>query len=160
MDDSFDKNDENKNGDSNITKNGNRCNKTASPPPSLPPRYDEKILGNCRVIIDNMKNTSPPKKLNRLKYVKLLNERYKGSIVEVKSSGWGKLAVIVNSAKSANAIMNDKLLHDDGLKAFIPAYFISSQGVIKDIPTSFSEDEIKNNLEILGQHHSTSSILS
>ena len=112
---------------------------------------EASVLGPLLIIA--MMNHNANKDLDRIKYAKLLNSTYKNSIVDVKSSGYGKLSVIVNSAREANIILSDKSLESMGLRASIPSYFVSCQGVIGDVPTEMSEKEIIDNLVILNNVH-------
>lgn len=123
-------------------------------------RYDESLKGECKIMIESSLPNTPAKDFNRLTYAKILNSKYKNCIVDVKSSGFGKLAVFTKSACAANIILDDKSLESKGLKAFIPSYFVTSQGVIRNIPLDISEKEIKENLEILGYHHNNSAVIN
>lgn len=123
-------------------------------------QYDESLKGECKIIIENSSPNKSAKDLNRLTYAKILNAKYKDCIVDVKSSGFGKLSVFTKTARAANFILNDRsYLKSKNLKAFIPSYFVSSQGVIRSVPLDISEQELKDNLEVLGFHHNNSAIL-
>ena len=127
--------------------------------PPLDYRYDESQRGSCKVLLERLANSDLANKdLDRIKHAKLLNSTYKNSIVDVKSSGYGKLSIIVNSAREANIILNDKSLESMGLRASIPSYFVSCQGVIGGIPIEMSEKEIIDNLVILNNVHKTKTI--
>ena len=56
---------------------------------------------------------------------------------------------MVRSARDANAILDDKSLENKGLRASIPSYFVTCQGVISGISLEVSEKEIVENLVIL-----------
>lgn len=88
-----------------------------------------------------------------------MNSKFKNAIVDVKNSGLGRLAVFTNSASSANSTLNSKSFEDKGLKASIPSYFVTSQGVIKNVPLDLSGQELLENIEILDNHHFNSSVL-
>lgn len=123
-------------------------------------RYDESLKGECKIMIESLKHEKSAKDLNRLTYAKIFNDRYKNCIVDVKSSGFGKLAIFTNSACTASTILNDKsYLEGKGIKAFIPFYFVTSQGVIRGVPLDISEQEIKEGLDVLGFHHGNSVVL-
>ena len=64
-------------------------------------------------------------------------------------------------------ILKLRLILDDtatfkskGLIAFVPAKFVSCQGLFKNIPLDFSEDEIRDNLEFLGVSSGMTSVLN
>ena len=123
-------------------------------------RYDEAERGPCKVVIERSANSDlADKNLNRFKYAKRFNVTYKNSIVDVNSSGFGKLAVITKSAREANVILNDRSLEGMGLRATIPSYFVSSQGVISGIPLDMTEQEIRDNLVTLGGSQRAISLL-
>ena len=54
--------------------------------------------------------------------------------------------------------MSDKSLESMGLRASIPSYFVSCQGVIGGIPLEMSEKEIIDNLVILNNVHKTKTV--
>ena len=113
-------------------------------------RYDEAERGPCKVVIERSANSDlADKDLNRFKYAKLFNVTHKNSIVDVNSSGFGKLAVITKSARKVNVILNDRSLEGMGQWASIPSYFVSSQDIIRGIPLDMTEQEIRDNLVTL-----------
>lgn len=59
----------------------------------------------------------------------------------------------------ANNLLNDEQIKSKGYLAFIPASFCRCQGVIRDVPTNISVDEIKQNLEILGHMRGRTSVI-
>ena len=73
------------------------------------------------------------KNLDRFKFAKLFNNMFQNSIIDVNSSGFRKLSVVIMSACEANAILDNKSLENKGLRASIPSYFVACQGVIPGI---------------------------
>ena len=97
--------------------------------------------GQCKVMIERTSNSNDSDKdLDRFKSAKLFNSMYPNSIVDVNSSGFGKLSVVVRSARDENAILDDKSLENKGLRASIPSYFVTCQGVILGISLEMSEN--------------------
>ena len=119
--------------------------------PSTVHRYSNNLKGECKVLIQRDPTHKDAKKpLSDMSLARLFNSTYKGAIKKVKENGFAKVTVFLNSAKAANKLLDDSSLQSRGLIAFIPANFVTCQGVIRDIPLDFTLDEIKDNMEVLG----------
>ena len=82
---------------------------------------------------------------------RVLNRKYNKASCDVRRSGAGKLAVFLRSAKEANKLLDDRsFLSSSGLSVFVPLSFISSPGVIRDVPLDVSDHGLLENLEVLG----------
>ena len=69
--------------------------------------------------------------------------------------------MLLRSAKEANKLLDDRsFLSSSGLSAFVPLSFISSQGVIRDVPLDVSDHELLVNLEVLGCLRSKISVMN
>ena len=110
-------------------------------------------------MIERVSNSNDSDKdLDRFKFAKLFNRMYQNSIINVNSSGLGKLSIVVRSARDANAILNNKSLENKGLRASIPSYFVTCQEVISGISLEINEKEIVENLVILNNVYKTNPI--
>ena len=65
--------------------------------------------------------------------------------------------MILKSGRDAIFLLNgkNKTLESKGMEAFIPAYFVFCQGVIRNVPEDIPEEELQANIEILGHMRNT-----
>ena len=128
--------------------------------PSTVHRYSNNLKGECNVLIQRDPTQKDAKKpLSDMPLARLFNSTYKGAIKDVKENVFAKVTVFLHSAKAANKLLDDSSLQSRGLIAFIPANFVTCQGVIRDIPLDFTLDEIKDNMEVLGFSRGEISVL-
>lgn len=120
--------------------------------------------GPCKVFIQgDPKSANAKEKLHKLFFRRLINSRisqHGKSVIDIKSNGVSKLCVTLKSALDANNLLEDKSFKDKGYVAFIPVNFCSCQDVIRDIPLDISDNEIKENLAILGMSYATLTVLN
>lgn len=64
----------------------------------------------------------------------------------IKRIGRNKIALSFNSHTSANDFLNNKILNENHLKAFIPSFTITRVGIVRGIPTEWTPDEIIENI--------------
>lgn len=100
------------------------------------------------------------KDLDRFIYAKLLNNTYKNFIVKAKSSVFGKLPIMVKSAREADTILTDKFLKSMGLRASISSYFVTCKGAIGRILIKLSEKQINDNLVTFNSTQMTKTVLT
>lgn len=82
--------------------------------------------------------------LQVLKVAQLLHKYNVQAIVEgsIKSVGRNKIAVNFKSALDANNFLSVSFLSENKLSASIPRYHVSRMGVVRDIPTEWSLEEL------------------
>ena len=125
-------------------------------------RYSDKHRGPCKFIVQRDHASGQVREnLNPMTYGKFFSSLYREAVLHVESEGFGKLSVTLKSFKEANKILDDTTtFKSKGVTAFVPGNFVSCQEVVKNIPLDFSEDEIRDNLEFLGQSRGTTSVLN
>lgn len=99
----------------------------------------------------NNNSLEADKDLHSMCVGKILHSLYLGKVVEIKSSGRGKVKVVLNSEKAANKLVTNGILKSKDLIAVIPDSFVTCQGVIIDTSKTPVE-EILQNIETLGPH--------
>ena len=70
------------------------------------------------------------------------------SIEEIKYSGRNKLAIITHNRNTANQILKLDILKDNNLETFIPPSYIYRKGIIKNVPTDITEQELLENIQL------------
>lgn len=65
------------------------------------------------------------------------------SIVDIKSVGLNRVKVIVSSYEVANGLVNNPLLKNNELIAYIPTFYTQKKGVVRMVDTEFSEGYLK-----------------
>ena len=115
-------------------------------------RFTETYVGIAKMFIQWIQDFDKGNDdLHPISLGRVLNRKYNKAICDVRRSGTGKLAVFLRSAKEANKLLDDRsFLSSSGLSAFVPLSFISSQGVIRDVPLDVSDHELLKKLEVLG----------
>lgn len=79
----------------------------------------------------------------------LKNQSYKNIVNgSVKRIGRNRISLAFNNFKEANNFLNDSKLIQFHYKAFIPSFNVVRMGVIKGVPTDWSLDEVKNNINV------------
>lgn len=84
--------------------------------------------------------------LHPLKLGKLLHQHGNYNIHEIKRINRNKLELSFNLLDHANQFLKSPILDEHGLKAFIPKHKTSIQGVIRDVDTSITNQEIQDNI--------------
>ncbi|KYN29047.1 hypothetical protein ALC57_01527 [Trachymyrmex cornetzi] len=67
-------------------------------------------------------------------------------INSMKKIGKGKIAIEMRTATAANSLVGHPELAKLGYTAFIPSHKVFRQGIIRGVPTSVSDAELKSNL--------------
>lgn len=73
----------------------------------------------------------------------------------MKKLGYSKIAVTLKNFEICNSVVANQPLKDRNITAFIPTFKIARQGIIKNVPTDITEDEIR---EGIGEKHRINNI--
>lgn len=69
------------------------------------------------------------------------------NILDIKSIGKNRIKVQLKSIVDANNLVNNKLLHTENLRAFIPNHLLEKKGLIRGVDTFFDVSYLKENIE-------------
>lgn len=74
-------------------------------------------------------------------------ESIKNSILNINAIGINKIKILLKDFRSANDLINHRVLKENGLIAYIPRFFVERKGLIRSIDTMFDETYLKNKIE-------------
>lgn len=118
--------------------------------PDIPPPYKIIIVpkkDNTEEGATSQKNTTRLEPIDVARtIIPLLPNK---SIDEIKKSGRNRVTITTHNRIVANKIMTMDKIHEKGLTTYIPTSFIYKKCIIKGIPTDMSEEEIKENIELV-----------
>lgn len=88
--------------------------------------------------------------LHPITFGRFLQKHYIKNIVNgsVKRIGRNKITFSFNNSTDANAFINNNSLSNDKLKAFIPTYSITRMGLVRGVPTEWTDAEIIENTTV------------
>lgn len=89
---------------------------------------------------DNKKEKIHPMKVGRLIHKDL--PRYNQFIKNISIVNRNKIKIEFTSYDTANKIISEKILIENSYSAYIPKYFTTKSGIIKNIPTDTTKEEI------------------
>ncbi|XP_036336455.1 uncharacterized protein LOC118746680 [Rhagoletis pomonella] len=134
----------------NITQKA--INTHQKPTERIPIKYDAEHNGPFVVYIDKI-TEHERKPINAVAVTNTLKKNKFDEIDDVIKVGFGRVKVICKKAEVANNICNDMSLRDKGYEAKILQHCISKIGIMFDIPTEITmeelEEEIKSSIPIL-----------
>lgn len=128
------------------------------PPPggSIPADnfYSSTDLGPYEVYVESKDNNTPSAALHPMKLGKILQDNNNiTGIVSINKKGRNRIAVRFNSGTCANKLVSLKI-HPETLNIYIPRHLTTCQGVIRNVDTSFSIEDIMANIrsfkEVIG----------
>lgn len=108
-------------------------------------RYSHTNQGPFYLYVQSISH--PPSPIHPLTVGKILNKMYKKDILEIKKLGFSKISVKFNNKLTPNSIALQQPLKDKNMLCYIPNFRIFRQGIIRNIPTDLSVDEIKNEID-------------
>lgn len=80
--------------------------------------------------------------------------RNQDAIINVNAIGYSKVKIEVKSAIKANTLVEDDIFKKHNMKAYIPNFLMYKHGVIQNVDTTLSEEEIleyiKSEVKVLG----------
>lgn len=113
-------------------------------------KYSNKDKGPYIVHVYSDANESG-KSPHPLAMARVISSVVGNDTLEIKSIGRGKILTSLKSFSSANALISSISLSNNKYRAFIPSYLVSRTGVIRNIPTEYSESFLKDNLKSTSQ---------
>jgi len=81
--------------------------------------------------------------IHSLHISKIVSQILPRDVLEIKKIGRGKVQAFLKSAVSANKLVSDASLDGLNLKAFIPSHRILRAGIVRDIPSDFSIEVLR-----------------
>ncbi|KAG5896613.1 hypothetical protein JTB14_009524 [Gonioctena quinquepunctata] len=112
-------------------------------------KYEANEIGPYSIYIESLdKNIGS---ISNLRVGKLFhsNKNYNPDIIEKR--GRNRLLLTFKKLEEANKLLDDEhFLKSNNFKASIPYNAITSKVIIKDIETTFSEEELKDNIKTIG----------
>lgn len=110
-------------------------------------KYRESDTGPFMVYVEH-KN----KNLGRLFPIKVGHflqkcDGFRNNIVDIKSVGYTRVKVIFKTFSSANDLINNKLITENDLIAYIPKFFTQTKGLLRMVDTFFSEEYLLNSIQ-------------
>lgn len=142
-----------KNTNKNTKISGNGSDKTI---PNITYKfyYGKNDLGPFHVYIEN--NSPEFKgKLNAIKVndtIYIAHPELDNKIKEIDSVGRNRVRINFKDSKSANNLIDSKLLQNYNLEAYIPKFTVLRQGVISGIDTDIDVETLKNKIKQFDSH--------
>lgn len=117
-------------------KNKNRIN-----------RYKHSDQGPFIVFVETLKITPDSNSINDIKVGRLMKRKQMHKyIIDLKVTGRHRVKINFSNKDKANELIDDNNLVIDNFKAFIPDQFIQRIGIVKNIDTEVSENELMENM--------------
>lgn len=121
---------------------------TGEPPPSVVENFFSATdLGPYEVYVENKTNESS---IHPMKMGKILLDNKITGVINISKKGRNRISIRFNSATSANDFVKAKI-NTETLNIYIPRHLTSCQGVIRNIDTSFSLEDIIANIRSVKQ---------
>lgn len=108
-------------------------------------KYDSNSI---YVFIERIGEQANLGKLHPLRVAHILRKKLDiKNIVDIKTIGKNRVKVIFTNIKDANAVVTNKNLEIENLKAFIPNHLLEKKGLVRGVDTYFEDDYILDNIE-------------
>lgn len=101
--------------------------------------------GPFEVIIQS--TTVPASSLHPTAVGRLLVGSSKLDAIEIKKTGYSKILIQMKNRESANALIANPIFKSKNLIAYIPAFRVSRQGIIKSVPLDITAEELTREIE-------------
>ncbi|XP_073996600.1 uncharacterized protein [Rhodnius prolixus] len=109
--------------------------------------YQSTDLGPFYVIVESTnKDKKGLSRVHPMSVGKLLYEKHidiAKSIDGIKKLGVNRMRVEMNNGVAANRLVSSAILKEKGFRVYIPRYLLQRRGVIRDVDTDLTEEEIK-----------------
>lgn len=125
--------------DKNSKKKNNKIDSTKSSQIAVSDKYFNSDKGPFYVSVEKPD-------INELLFGKYLVAKNIKDISEIMRTGKNTIRIKCNNARTANKIIDHRVLKDEGYKCFIPSIFTTSIGIIKYVPLEISPEEIKSQI--------------
>lgn len=108
--------------------------------------YKYSDQGPYVVFLDTLKIPVKSNGIEDVKIGKLMKfKKLSNFIIDIKKCGKHRMKITFNNREKANSLINDVNLITENLKAFIPLQFIQRIGIVKDVDSEISEEELLTN---------------
>lgn len=108
--------------------------------------YEHNDQGPFIVFIENLITNKEARTINDIRIGKLMKAKnLTKDIIELRQTGRQRIKISFSNKISANSLVNDINLVTENLKAFIPSQFIQRIGIVKNIETDISNEELIEN---------------
>lgn len=108
--------------------------------------YSHNDQGPFVVFMETLIVNKETKTINDIRVGKLMKvKNLTNDIIELRQTGRHRIKISFSNKNSANKLINDINLVTDNFKAFIPSQFIQRIGIIKNIETDISNDDLIDN---------------
>lgn len=94
--------------------------------------------------VDNSAGNIHPMVLGKM--IWQLHKDITSNIVHISSSGRNRIKIETKTHASANSLINLDVFKQKNLHCYIPSFFINKMGVIRNVSTDLSEEEILENI--------------
>lgn len=112
--------------------------------------YSPTDLGPYEVYVESIEENNPVGGFHPMKLGKILHENNVTGIMSINKKGRNRIAVRLNSSTCANNLVLLKI-RPESLKIYIPRHLTTCQGVIRNVDTSLSLEDIMNNVRSVRQ---------
>ncbi|XP_026471499.1 uncharacterized protein LOC113375767 [Ctenocephalides felis] len=110
-------------------------------------KYPENDIGPYSIYVESVNSISGNLKqmtIGRLIFKKI--PQFTNSILDIKAIGRNRIKITVNDYTIANYLINNDIFIENNLKTFIPTHLLIRKGVIYDVDSDLTEEEIITNL--------------
>lgn len=114
--------------------------------PQVNYQYEQSHKGPYMVYVDVICNTGERKPINALSLGRIINKLQVKDVNEIIKIGYGRCKVTFVNHITANNFVNDKRIEAEGYQPKIFAHFVSKVGIIFDIPTEITMDELMTSM--------------
>lgn len=110
--------------------------------------YRHNDQGPFIVFMETLTTNRDSKPINDIRMGKLMKaKKLMNDIIELRQTGRHRIKISFSNKHSANQLINDINLVTENLKAFIPSQFIQRIGIVKNIETDLSNEELIENIK-------------
>lgn len=110
-------------------------------------KYNHLDQGPFIVFVETLKITPDSNSINDIKVGRLMKmKQLHNYIIDLKVTGRHRVKINFSNKDKANQLINDNNLVIDNLKAYVPDQFVQRIGIVKNIDTEISDDELMEHL--------------
>lgn len=108
--------------------------------------FSASDLGPYEVYMENEQENSAIGNIHPMKIGRILREKKITDIQSILKKGRNRIAVRFFSYQSANNLVKSNLGKEQQLKIYVPRHLTTCQGIVRDVDTSLTIDEIMANI--------------
>ncbi|KAL7294753.1 hypothetical protein TKK_0011883 [Trichogramma kaykai] len=114
---------------------------------NIPSSYSDANNGPFIIFIEPIATTTRASQLNLTSVGRIISSSCRGNLISISSSGKSKITVTLTNRISADKLLSDNLLYQNGLKASIPHHRLFRQGIIREVPKDISVNMLLNMID-------------